>query len=763
MRRFPHAAVVALGFALVLVQGAAGQTAAAPATAPIPAPPAKPSGPPGAGPDRLDFDLKFQDGSGATGSAGLLEYTREDYAALSGGVVLRYQDVEVMADTTEIDLATKQVIAIGNVVLDQSQRRLSGDSLRFDLTTKTGTMTNATAQIAPDYYFTGTEIAKTGDDTYHFENGVFTSCTATVPAWSFKVREADVQVEGYARVHGASMRAKKLPIFYTPYILWPVKTERTSGFLVPNLGYSQRRGSLLGLAYYQTLGRSWDTTFHLDAYSKDYLGVGDELRWRTSEDTTGQFIGYAIRDPQEDEWRWKVELNHAMNRLPFGMRAVVSYQDFSDFDFFRDFERDFDRNSFRFQDSRAFLTGNWGPHLLNVLVNDRQTFIGQGQFVNQRKLPEVEYRLRSTRLGKLPLYLQVQSSADLLDVERPQSYSGSYGRADVFPQLTLPIRAFPWLSLSITGGQRFTWYGDSIDPVTQTFTGKSESRSLPSASAQIVGPSFSKIWNGKIGDYTKFKHVIEPRFTYTYLGDYDRATRIPLFDEIDTVFSSDRGRYALVNRVLGKTSDEPNAEGDAAENPNGKSAGGGAAREILYFELAQEVSFDNNQPLQLSRDGLLRKSEGPVEALLRITPGAGLTAKLQLDYSTLFSRLQSRSLSAGYDWKGGNGIDLTWFTRYLADNGETIGDSIRFNTGLWALPKKLRLDAQLNYDVATQELQQQRYAATWSSQCWGLRFELRDFNAANQRNRDYRLSVSLKNVGTFLDLTGRSGDNSDSF
>ena len=204
MRRFPHAAVVALGFALVLVQGAAGQTAAAPATAPIPAPPAKPSGPPGAGPDRLDFDLKFQDGSGATGSAGLLEYTREDYAALSGGVVLRYQDVEVMADTTEIDLATKQVIAIGNVVLDQSQRRLSGDSLRFDLTTKTGTMTNATAQIAPDYYFTGTEIAKTGDDTYHFENGVFTSCTATVPAWSFKVREADVQVEGYARVHGPS-------------------------------------------------------------------------------------------------------------------------------------------------------------------------------------------------------------------------------------------------------------------------------------------------------------------------------------------------------------------------------------------------------------------------------------------------------------------------------------------------------------------------------------------------------------------------------
>ena len=60
---------------------------------------------------------------------------------------------------------------------------------------------------------------------------------------------------------------------------------------------------------------------------------------------------------------------------------------------------------------------------------------------------------RSTRLGRLPLYAQFQGSASYLDLVRPNSYAGKYGRVDVFPQLTLPIRSVPWLNLSLTAGE----------------------------------------------------------------------------------------------------------------------------------------------------------------------------------------------------------------------------------------------------------------------------------------------------------------------
>ena len=49
----------------------------------------------------------------------------------------------------------------------------------------------------------------------------------------------------------------------------------------------------------------------------------------------------------------------------------------------------------------------------------------------------------------------------------------------------------------------------------------------------IVGPSFSKIFNAKIGSLTKFKHVIEPRITYTYFGAYDNTAVILTSDHGD--------------------------------------------------------------------------------------------------------------------------------------------------------------------------------------------------------------------------------------
>ena len=731
-------------------------------TPPAPAPAPAPSGPPGAGPDRIDFVLNFpedQGGGSAAGSSGNLEYVRENYAVLTGGVQIRYQDVDLKSERAEIDLTTKVVTATGEVILDQGPRRLSGDTLTFDLDTKTGTLTNASAHVAPDYYFSGTEIAKTGDDTYTVTDGLFTSCNQEVPDWSFRLGTATVEVEGYAHVRNATMRAKNLPVFYTPYILWPVKSERTSGFLIPNIGFSDRRGASLGLAYFQTLGRSYDTTYHVDTYTEGYLGLGNELRYRPSDGTTGNLLGYAIRDPEaelfgEDEWRWKLEWNHTTTDLPWNMRGSVQFQDYSDFNFFRDFERDFDRNTLRFIDSKAFVTGNWGAHLVNLLLSDRQTFTSfnfngsdDSESLDQRKLPELEYRLRRTRIGRTPLYMQFDGSAANLSVDRPNEYSGDYGRVDLFPQLSLPLRAFPWLSVSIAAGERLTWYGDSLNETRTELTGESLSRALPFANAQIVGPSFSRIFDKKIGNFGRFKHVIEPRFVYNYFGDFDEQRQIPLFDEVDPLRTANTGRAILATRLLAKPAD-----------------GKGSAREVLLFELARSYSFDEERPLQ---GNLVNgTTDGPLQALLRITPSARTFLKLEANYNTLFSGLDSTSLSGNLALGTNSYVGLTWFTNYIPQTGETANDQIRLTGAVSVIPQRLQLETQINYDVNTSFLQQQTYVLNWMDQCYGLRLELRDFRSEigpRFRDKDFRFSLTLKNVGTFLDLTSRSSSSEESF
>jgi LPS-assembly protein len=729
----------------------------APISPPAPATPPPPPGPPGAGPDRLDFQLKFtgtpgakgaKGGGSAAGSAGNLEYQREDYAVLSGDVRLKYQDLDLTADEAEIDLKTKDVIAMGHVVLDQGPRRLAGDSLVFNLETKTGKIRHAMGQMSPDYYFTGDEIEKTGPDTYVIRDGIFTSCSQPVPDWSFRVREAEIQVEGYAHLHGTSMRVKKLPVLYTPWLLWPVKRDRSSGFLVPNIGYSERKGAELGLAYFQTLGRSYDTTLHLDTYAKGYLGVGDEFRYAPTAGTKGSLIGQSVYDPETRSWRWKVLLDHTTNDLPNGMRAVVQYQKYSDFNFFRDFERDFDTNTLRFIDSRAFVTGNWGPNLVNLLLEDRETFVNQqSDTLLQRRLPELQYRLRSTQIGKTPFYLEVDSTASYFDISRPNTYQGKYGRFDLFPTLTLPVKTFPWLNLSLSGGERLTWYGDTLNQTQTAFTGNSLTRTFPFGGAEIIGPSFSRIFNWHLGEMGKFKHIIEPRFTYAYQGDLtpEEQTATPLFDQIDPQGGANSGRIALDNRLLGK----PDTEN-------------GVAREVLFFEVARNYSFDKAVPLQSSLDGLTVSQAGPLEGLLRFNPTQKISVTVTATYDTLFKGIAATGFTGSYGFGGNNNIAATWFTRSNPESGESLSSQARLS-GAFNIPfLKLRLEGQINYDFENGFLQQDQLAMTYTSQCYAVRLELRDFQPANStvaqvvRDREIRFLLSLKNVGTFLDLNSRS-------
>ncbi len=56
------------------------------------------------------------------------------------------------------------------------------------------------------------------------------------------------------------MRFKDVPIFYTPYISFPVGDERKSGVLFPNFGHSTSNGYQLQVPYYFNLALNYDLT-----------------------------------------------------------------------------------------------------------------------------------------------------------------------------------------------------------------------------------------------------------------------------------------------------------------------------------------------------------------------------------------------------------------------------------------------------------------------------------------------------------------------
>ena len=755
------AAWSALALAALLAPAALGaqEPVAPPPPAAAPAVPAPPPAPLAA--DRIRFELKVpaeRGGGAVVGTAASLETAGEADAVLAGAVEISYKDLKIAAERLTFHRDQMTVEAEGGVVFDQGPNRIAAERVDLDLELATGTFWNATAYVDPDYHFSGAVVSKTGPADYEVQEGVFTSCGGDpTPDWSFGLSSAKVTLGGYARVKHATMRVKKLPVFYWPYLLWPAKTERTTGFLIPNVGYSRRRGVYLGLAHYQVLGPSFDNTVYADYYGEGFGGLGDELRYRPTDGTRGEALAYALYDPDSEDVEWKLRWSHETNDLPWHLRGVVAFEDYSDFDFFRQFERAESENTRRFLYSNAFVSGSWGAQSLNVMLDQRETFLSSGASVTQRQLPEIEYKLRQQKLGESPLYLSLATTASFLQNVNPGRYDVGYGRFDLVPELTLPVKLAPWLSLSVAAGGRATYWGESLaetrpDPETGAsglfcdgravaagtdYCGDALSRLFPTAAVDVVGPSFSKIFDRPLGRFAKFKHVIEPRFSYAYVGDFDEQNRVPRFDEIDNFRSANVGEVTLVNRVLAKPADEAQ----------------GGAFEIFSLELAQLFSFDDLQPLQRSRDGSQQSSESAIAARLRYNPSRAFSLQAQASYSTLFSGLESTSLSGRADL-GRVDLNLTWFTRYDAELAEQSSDQARLGFGLELWPNRLRLDGQINYDILRSTVQQQRYFLSYFSQCFGFTLELREQTTASFESRDYRFSITLKNVGTFLDLTG---------
>jgi hypothetical protein len=487
------------------------------------------------------------------------------------------------------------------------------------------------------------------------------------------------------------------------------------------------------------------------------------VRYKPTEGTSGRSTLYFLRDDDRAGEEWRARVDHTTTDLPWGLRGVIAYEDYSDYQFFRQFERAEHNNTRRFLYSNAFVSGTWGPQALNLLVDQRETFLDAGvdeplgsRSVVQRQLPEINYRLNKLRLGSSRVYLSLDSTASLLESALEDSYDVSYGRFDVAPQVTVPLRVAPWLSVAVSGGGRATWWGETVplarvDPVTlettltcgetevpegTAFCGESLDRVVPQAALDLVGPAFSRIFDASVGRFGKFKHLVEPRVTYRYAGTFDDQSLVPRFDEIDRIESTHVAEVALVNRILAKPTDPEE----------------GGANEVMSFELARAYSLEEDQPLERSADRTITSREGPLVARLRLNPNKDFNLLAKANWSLLFDGLASTSLSARADF-GPLDLDLTWFTDYNPELSTTQSDQARLGLAWDAIPRRLRLAGHVSYDLESSQIQQQRYFLSWTSQCWAATIEAREQVTRSFTSRDYRFLLSLKNVGTFLDLT----------
>jgi lipopolysaccharide transport LptD-like protein len=699
---------------------------------------------------------------------GRWEMVKDEYAILEGGVTIKYQDITFVADKATYNERTKDVVAQGHVIVDQGPTRLSGDQAVFNLDSKTGTFFNATGSMEPAMYFTGQKLEKLSENTYRLTNGVLTSCDLDSPSWSFHVRTADVTVDDYAHMHDVSFRARRLPILWLPRLVFPTKKDRSQGLLMPRLFFwhvpiQQRTvtSERIELGYFIPFGDTVDATLYADLDTKSYNGVGIDFRYLPTPDVKlGEVNAYTVHDPETQKQQWKYSYQHSQENLPGGFRGVVDVEDFSDLDFFRKYDRDPRLHTLSQIYSSAYLTKNRGTYSFNILSDRRDIVLGHSNpldvtspIIKQRfeQLPSIQFRVYPDRIFGAPLYFSLESSAShLLTNGLVNGPSANYFRADFFPTLSMQVPSPAWFSIRPQISARETYYSSGLDPTNpQTAIDESLRRFYAQGQVEFVGPSFSRVFSESVAGFTRFKHVIEPRFRYIYTTNIiTDQSRIIRFDTVDTPFLPvvpNSVEYSLTQRLIGK------------------EKGDGSAREVLSFSLRQSVSL--SKPFTTSTGGNIPGTSvppgennkfTPLVASLHVNPYQSVTLDASATFGNVSHQLDQTSISGNIFGTGKNAdkyVSFSWFSSFTQP-GQIAGTSssqIRLNSGSSLLRDKLRADVQLNFDAKQGTFLEQRYLLGANASCYGVAIEYRRYLVYDPTPRpssSYGVAVTLKNVGT---------------
>jgi LPS-assembly protein len=484
-----------------------------------------------------------------------------------GNVEIRRQQMILKGDEVRVNRVTQDVEAKGKVSVDDPEWKIkSADLLQLNMQNETGEIQNGDVFLEQGHIsITGRRFQKLGGQTYHIDEGFFTTCLCESGAahWKFWAGSMDLTPGGTGTVKDAYFYVLDVPVFYLPYGVFPLRTERQTGFLFPRFGYSSEEGFRYLQPFFWAISKSTDATISFDVESRVRAGLIGEFRtlfsrdagfqiqssyfnesWRTGE--SRDVVDRTIADQDIPRNRWSVVGSHRY-ALPSNWLTYSDFGAFSDDLFTRELIERFDLPAGREDDiqrsrysrSRWGLFRSWGDTHLRGEWNFYQDFI-QSDATTLQRTPELSFWGRRFS-DSLPL--EFRWNAGGINYLRRKGGDGL--RFDLRPEVVLPFRMASYLFGSFSAAPRETLY----HLYSLADSRRNISRELVEVRGN-VGSSFSRIfsWNSS---QRQMKHVVEPELSYLFVPATDQSD-IPIMDGVDRINRRNVLTFAVSNRFWGK-------------------------------------------------------------------------------------------------------------------------------------------------------------------------------------------------------------------
>lgn len=686
-----------------------------------------------------------------------------DQITARGRVRVFYRDLVLTADYVEMNTTTRDALAEGHVTLTLPTEIISAELMAVNLDTALGRMEGAFGLAQPSLIYSADRVERISEDVYKMGRNRFTLCSQAVPRWAFSSAKANLKKNDYVELWGATFTIKKIPVFYFPYIKYPLAQERASGLLIPQIGYSGVKGFSLSQSYYWAIARNQDATFTLDYYGAKGIGGGVEYRYLFgSADKTGagglirgqaQLYYFSFR-AQEDgttpEPAYLVRWNHNQN-LPggFSLTADVDYQ--TSFDFLREFDNNFKRAVVSNRRSQVFLSRTWRAFNLSVRASQFETYFNSiDNAIISRSLPQITLTMmRAKVLG--PVFFSLSSTYNNWQYGwRSQYEAGTQLKnqsINFAPVLSLPWTSTPWMTVNTSLSGNINYFFTSYDSDTDTIVDVPFLAANYSFEISAIGPVFYRIFNfGKrVADpqkQPKIKHLIEPSVTYQYQPpwvDPERIVAIRPYRQNHVL------TYGLTNRLFYKST--------------------GAAKEVFTWGLTQTYYIAPYESLPnqyvigdwLPAGTSLRFSD--ITTFIRFYPGA----KASLDYAASYNTYKQAFAQNRLAFSWGLPQDdlyfrLSWYLSVNPWYSGTIYDRHQVSAAAGFKFPSLNLDAlaEIDYNVRENKLLYVAGSFVYHYQCIDFRLESRLFYYRDEPEFQIRFSFDLGGVGKSTDFLGGS-------
>jgi len=652
------------------------------------------------------------------------QYWESGPVILEGDVVVTQGNRTLRAPRVEMDHLSREGTIPTEVQIEEPTAILRGRNATLNLDSKATVIEDAEfLLIEPEFRGVAGRLERDEAGDMLVNEGRFTRCEPGNNNWqvgsrSFVIRDGS----DFGTARHAVVRVKNVPIFYTPYLSFPVNDERKSGWLFPSLGFSSQNGLEFAPPYYLNLAPNYDATLIPRYFQKRGWGAEAEFR-HLSDWQKSRFVGSYLADDKQYDGTYEKddfeELEAAglvegpfvpADRWLYGMyhegnvghwQTTVDYTAVSDRDYFRNLDTDLDVASQRELERRGeiqYLRGGlemrlWAQRfqrLDEVLVDPYQ------------RLPEFDISYR----GDLPGEFEWSVGASAVSFDRRNDDLTGVNkivgeRAHIEPRLRLPLSR-SWGFMNFTGGYRYTAYDlrDTAEDVNDDPV-----RGIALGSVD-TGLFFERDMNF-LGSAAV--HTLEPRIYYLY-QEFEDQDDLPLFDVSNLTFRYDQlwrdNRFSGVDRIGDANQLSAGLTSRLLEAATGREYLRASIGQIRYFEDRRVTRNGSQSALVLSR-----RSEFAGELVSRF-------GRWSVGGDLIWDPTQDNVTRGGA------------FVSYKSSNRKIVHMGYRFQRDaidqtdlamIWPMGKRFALIGRWNYDLNTERTIEGLAGIEYNDCCWKLR------------------------------------------